>query len=411
MLGFAYVRMACLAVLFGMTARTAIPIRELSAAPNRTETVSGQVLDIIDSAPVCTVVLFDGTGGIPLYVDSKELRGAVRGDLVTARVAHAPWTYVAETFAVTGHAALPTPVEVPAAELERRSCRPVAIRGVLRSVHPDPVNSSWNWMSFATPSGTIPVAAREADFPIAGLRPLLDAELRLAGYAQPMVAWRAGLGLHFSPVRDYPLEVLREPPSTIRATPPFGDLGHPHRQHLSGTVLATSRDRFFVRTPWGVCEVYAMEHQAAVQAGDRVTVAGFFEPSFQGHRIEEARVQVDAKAPRSADSAVRIGIDDLFNASHGGEAMSLDHYHQLVTLAGDVKGTFLSPNGQRSILLGDGRHTLLVDVSLFDSRQLPDIRPGGTVEVTGLCHADFDRDAARPAELKFRSFVVFPRTA
>ena len=208
MLGSAYVRMACLAVLFCMTVHSAVSIRELSATADLTETVSGQVLDIIDSAPICTVVLFDETGGIPLYVDSKDLRGAMRGDLVTARVAHAFWTYHAKTFAVTGHAPLPAPVEIPVAELENRICRPVAIRGVLRSVRSDPVDSGWNWMSFATPSGTIPVATREADFPIAGLRPLLDAELRLAGYAQPMVAWRAGLGLHFTPVKDYPPDVL-----------------------------------------------------------------------------------------------------------------------------------------------------------------------------------------------------------
>ena len=404
-------KIALLAALFYGETRADIPLRELSATHSATNTVSGQVLDVIDSAPISTVILFDQSGGIPLYVDTTNLKGVVRGDLITAHVVHQHWTYTTKSISITGHRPIPEPLEIKFNELSRRICQPVSIRGVLQSVRPDAVNTCWNWMSLATPDGLLPVAAREVDFPIATLRPILDAEIRLSGYAQPMVAWRAGLGLQFTPVKDYPIEVLRAPPPNILDTPPFGHLQHPHRQRLAGTVLATSRERFFMKTTWGVCEVYATEHPCAVSPGDRVTVAGFFNASFQGYRIEEARVQIDARDSLSADDVVRIGFNDLFNVSQGGEVMSLDHYHQIVTLAGEVKGTFLSPNGQKTILLGDGHHTLLIDVSLFGPSQLPDIRPGATVEITGLCHADFDRDPAKPAELQFRSFVVFPRTA
>lgn len=411
MFGRLCLQIALFAVLLHGETRADISIHELSASHFATNTVSGQVLDVIDSAPISTVILFDRSGGIPLYVDTPNLKGVVRGDLVTAHVVHQHWTYTTKSISITGRRPIPEPVEITFNELSRRICQPASIRGVLQSVRPDAVNTCWNWMSLATPGGTLPVAAREADFPIATLRPLLDAEIRLSGYAQPMVAWRAGLGLQFTPVKDYPIEVLHAPPTDIRDTSPFDSLQHPHRQRLSGLVLATSRERFFMKTTWGVCEVYVTEHPCAVSPGDQVTVAGFFNASFQGHRIEEARVQIDARDPFPADDVVRIGFNDLFNVSQGGEVMSLDHYHRTVTLAGEVKGTFLSPNGQKTVLLGDGHHTLLIDVSLFGPPQFPDIRPGATVEVTGLCHADFDRDSAKPAELQFRSFVVFPRAA
>lgn len=390
----------------------AASLHDIRTGKIQSATVSGQVLDIIVSDPVSSIILFDDTDGISLSVAIKSLDDIHVGDMIQAYVRRISQFDYQANFGVRriGQAPLPKAKSLTLSELSSYQCRPASIRGILHSAQRDSTNSAWNWMILKTPSGILTVAAREAEFPLTRLKSLIDAEMILSGYATPMVMWRAGLGIFFRLLKNFPMEVI-SPPARFEDIPAFSNLQNPHRQRISGKVLAATQNQIFISGANGVCcEVHASCGHPPVAAEDQVTVAGFFESGLQGYLITEAIVRIDSRSHMTGEKPAKITTGDLFKSFQGTESIGMLYYHRLVSIPGTVKGVFQSSESQKTILLGDDAHTVQVDVSLFKDILPRDIRPDCKLEATGFCHADFDRSPLNPADVQFRSFTILPRS-
>jgi len=375
------------------------------------QTLSGQILGIDFRQSRATLTLDCRTNGVQLIGAPSEIAPFRVGDRIEATACRKSVGLTLRSIRRTGHGPLPEPVLATLPELAARRMLPTAIRGVVQTVSSDETNAEWNWLTLQTPTGRLAVSARKRDFPLADLLRLSDAEVLLKGYPTLLSTWREGLGENFTLVKEYAQEVLVPPPADRAKIPLWNGKIVPHRRRIVGTVVAATRHRLFVgQSARTTLELQLQEPRSDIGIGDRIEAVGFVERYPNGLLMTGTIVSRVKKGHPSAEAAQDTVLDDFFPDKPGAEAINSALLRRLVRLEGNVIGRMEEPGGRCALLLGDGRHTIEVDLSELPSELSADIGVGCLVRVTGLCLANVDYNRTTAERLHFRTFSILPRT-
>ena len=130
--------------------------------------------------------------------------------------------------------------------LEHREYKPYAdtttLTGTIAAVFDrDP---EWYWMVLRTAEGRKGVVAKSANYPLARLKELVDAEVEVSGVPYQTVGLYGAIVPHFSIRGKDSIRVLKPAPTDPFDAPRFSAIDLPHRQVLTGTVIGTMSDRF-----------------------------------------------------------------------------------------------------------------------------------------------------------------------
>ena len=377
--------------------------------------VVAQLLDVI-AAPLkpysyyyfsCKTNGICAVGSIP---ELSRLRPGDRTSVVISPIGND--CYKIHSLDILSHDVLQNPRTFTVREIFQRHHLLSAAEGVIQSARTDETNPAWNWMTLRTTSGDLAVAAKAADFPIERLTPLVDAEVRLCGYAKSLNTWRAGLGSCFVLIKELNLTILSPAPVTLSKIPTWAGKDNPHRQRTEGSVIAHESNRLFMRNAEGIfCEIHTAAPTENIHPGDRIVAAGFTEPRMDGILMSEALIHATGQCAAVSEEAETVSFEQLYSEDSNRETYNHSYLHRIIRIRGTVLTFKANSKGDKTVLIGNGHHALEIKLSIAESDAHGQIQVGCEIEATGLCLADVDRDRASPANLHFRTFSVLPRTA
>ena len=293
---------------------------------------------------------------------------------------------------------------------DERKFWPVVVDGVVKSIIHDDLDVDWNWVELGTPSNTVPVGVHVKTAKYDDLRKLVDAEVRVTGKAS--LALRLPLSSELHILASQPFEILRPPPKDpFSATTLSAARYLPHRQRVVGTVLATRRDRIFMRSAYNrriPVEVNLSPGERLPPVGSRIAVVGFVQFIHFGARLCEALVKVEGATANDTETPLDIDGDLLFTTENGPGKVNSRLQGTLIRMRGIVLGDY-SENGD-SFVLRCGERTVRVDMSFPERTTTKHIRTGSTVEVVGVCRMEFEDAFSTIMFPRFRGFVIIPRT-
>ena len=296
-----------------------------------------------------------------------------------------------------------------AAGKDRKSW-PVVVDGVVKSIIHDDLDVDWNWVELGTPSNTVPVGIHVKTAKYDDLRKLVDAEVRVTGKATH--AFRLPLSGELHIIAGKPLMILRPPPPDPFSVPSrLVTGGLPHRIRWDGTVLATRRDRIFMRSSdmrHRQVEVNLAPGERLPPVGSHIAVVGFVQIIHFGARFCEALVKVEGATANDTETPLDIDGDQLFTTENGPGKVNSRLQGTLIRMRGIVLGDD-SENGD-SFVLRCGERTVRVDMSFPERTTMKRIRTGSTVEVVGVCRMEFEDAFSTIMFPRFRGFVIIPRT-
>ena len=313
---------------------------------------------------------------------------------------------------VLGHRPLPEPTAISYETLRDRQpyLTFVRMRGVVFSVMRDELDARWNWIQLKTTTGPVAASCRERQMPYEKLKSFVDAECDIEGYVMPFVGWRTPLGKRLDMAGPELITVTQPAPAPLDAIPLFHTVNSRHRQRTGGTVLAVGQDRLFIACPDGKTMQVKTATDASVPApGDRVTVAGFADLDPIRPQLIEAIVRIDKKASGLPKSGEPVRLEELFLSPDGQEKLMMRHNHRILRIRGKVRDIIRSDDGSGRFVLQDANRTVQVDASGIRGFVQKDL-DGCTVDVTGLCVADFENQTTAIRFPRFRHFSLLPRT-
>ena len=393
--------------------------------------VDGQIMLVCDGHPrrvtimdrqkPKTLTFWDEDAGDPPY-RSGDLVSAVcviSGSPPAARRETPKWTnafLLAQLTVVASNQPPPRAISATARELNANDMDGhfTAISGIVSSVLRDPTNQGWLWIMLRADGGTVRAAATEHDYSFAELRALVNAKVRLAGIPVPFYAWRSHLGYHLVLFGSGGLEVLKPAKKPFDAPRLTSASIYCHqRQQISGTVLGTDTKRIFLNDDCGqFLTVLPQEGSERPLPGERVTVSGFSESAPLGIQLANAVLRRDAPGRTvPLPTAREVDPERMFAAEPERELADATLYGKVIRVRGlaDDAPDAIRANGRFSLRCG--RRTLSVDVSGLEE-PIPDgLDAGSTVEVSGICLADFDTNFDTRMFPTFRGFELVPRTA
>ena len=376
-----------------------------------TLTFSGQLIARTDSH----LFLRDETSCIRVQIPADVRALPDRGDVieVTARREPVGVPLHATSLHVTEHRPAPEPVDIPGGLVSSGEYLNSYVRtkGVVFSSVPDELDSRYSWTLLKTETGPVAFATLKSRYPPEELKKLIDAEVSIQGVVLRFSTWRTALGGRIEPIGETPLTVTRPAPTDLDEIPPFTGSAVLHRQRTSGTVVAVSRNRFFVRKDDAQhIQVKPTDASPLPRPGNRVTVAGFAElDPLLNLRLVEALVRIDSTATLPPEPISEISFDSLFEPHNGNVAINATYNQKAIRLRGHVRD-LPEPADPQGVftLVGNGR-TVSVDASALHEGALDALVPGCLVDVSGFCIGEFDPPASAISFPTFRGFTVIPR--
>ena len=392
-------RFACLASVVLLAATTA-------AGQSRFE-FTGQILADEESV----FILKTAESGVRIRCpDSLRARWSC-GDIVLV-CGHGEYT--ADKLKVLDRQPLPEAVETTARRVTagEHDYAFVRLRGVIASVTSDELDPKWNWFVLRTESGAVSVSVLSRIIPLDVLRSFVNADVELTALATPFSSWRKPLGSHLLVTEASAIKVVRNAPADPFSAPPLASASVPHRQCISGMVIAASHTRFFIRTPDGrILAVHPAEGQPLPNAGRKVRVSGFAEMDPFRLRLTDAVVRVEPDNPTPLPKATEITAEDLFTTDFMRNAVNTDFHGRTVRIRGTVAGVpFSEPSAGIFRLDCDGR-PVTADLSGLAGSPDADLKPGTQIEIAGLCLAEFENVTSTVAFPPFKGFTILPRAA
>lgn len=292
------------------------------------------------------------------------------------------------------------------------SNRLIRVEGVIKTVMRDDLDVDWSWAEVQTPSSTIPVAVHRDISSYNDLRKTIDAEVRIEGYSQQKR--RIPLPKSERIIATKPFEVLLPPPADPFSAPIFSSKKmSPHRMRMVGTVLASRRDRLFMRlhSPHDYAIKVALSNDALVPAvGAHIAAVGFVRTSSFSRYLSEALVKVVGEDTGDSGGEIPMDIDcdSLFITPNGSGKVNPRYFGKTVRVRGTAIGDF--DEGDDGLVLKCGKHTLRIDMA-FPDGSARRVKAGSTVEITGVCDLEFENSFGDTLFPHFRGFAILPRTA
>ena len=288
----------------------------------------------------------------------------------------------------------------------------VRLRGVVASVTSDELDPKWNWFVLRTDSGAVSASVLSRILPLGTLQGFMDADIELTALATPFSSWRKPLGSHLLVTEAASVKVVRNATANPFSAPPLASASLPHRQCISGSVIAASRTRFFIHSPDGrILSVRPADGQPLPDAKSKVCVSGFAEMDPFRLRLTDAVVRIEPNDATSLPEATDITAEDLFTTEFMRNAVNTDYHGRTVRIRGTIAGTpFSDPSSGILRLDCDGR-PVTADLSGLAGHPAADLAAGTRIEITGLCLAEFENATSTVAFPPFKGFTVLPRTA
>ena len=378
-----------------------------SAGSDKTFDVTGQILADEESV----FILRTDRCGMRVNCPENLRDRWTCGDVVRVR-GHGEF-YADELEVVCRHP-LPDPVETTARRVAggEHDYGFVRLRGVIASVTSDELDPKWNWFVLRTDSGAVSASVLSRILSLGVLRSFVDADVELIALATPFSSWRKPLGSHLLATAASAVKVLRQAPADPFSVPPLASASVPHRQCISGSVIATSQIRFFIRTSDGrILAVHPTEGHPLPEAGNEVCVSGFAEMDPFQLRLTDAVVRVKPGCVTPLPEAADISAEDLFTTESMRNAVNTDYHGRTVRIRGTIAGVpFSDPSSGILRLDCDGR-PVTADLSGLAGHPAADLAAGSRVEITGLCLAEFENATAGVAFPPFKGFTILPRAA
>ena len=362
----------------------------------------GQVLVKNDN---CLVVKGDRWAG---WVRFKQTPVCKEGDIVRITGIQRPykWTSVdvlhLRRLEVLGTRPLPDTRNATGREISdgRLLFEFVRIRGVLTSIIPG--EHGWSWGIVRTDTGDVGVTIRESYRTCDELRKLLDAEISIRGIVVYSWGSEQRLGAHVSMRGDKALKVLSPPPQKPFDAPAFASTAAAHRQTLTGTVLARSKNRLVVQSPaHGIVQIYPSPGSAIPGIGHRVTVAGFAETDPVNLRFRESLCRDDGAGHVEAVQPIIPSHTKLKDGYLHGKTISV---------TGIVLGPGMDTSVPNQFTIDCSGCLIRVDASRLEvpSFELPPV--GSTVRINGIALSEYENTSVTETFPRLRQLVILPRT-
>jgi signal transduction histidine kinase len=343
------------------------------------------------------IFLQDETAGALFWYKDTPDPPLIPGDIVEVSGVTKAGLYLPgldkATFRVTGHGALPDPIEVSYDDLisGRFHYQWVSAEGIVRSTFttfsPPTPNSTTgtNRTHIRLAMGSRIVEIQLNEYPEA--QSLIDHRIRVTGLAsggindrhqlnQPYIWPRNAFGIQILE-KPTPIEKLETvPASTLLTFRPTERTGH--RVKVSGTILAAfPDDRIFLRDGKHALAVRT-SNTTLLDPGTIITVLGF--PEMEGFTATLDDAEIISSESGPPPKPIPTNLSSLANGSMN---------HELVKFSATVADSFRTQTGA-SVQL---QHPdIAVRLILPATADIP--APGTQLEVTGICHVETSRAAA-----------------
>ena len=359
----------------------------------------------------------DDTGGANIFVGalhSAEVRQwdvvRVKGEMIVAGEDKTR-RFVSHEVEILRHGTPVPPVDATATEIStgKHNYRFVRIRGVLTSFVVDEVAPDYFWVVLRTGTGKVFLCIGEAEMRSLPFANMADAEVEVTGLAHPISGLRRGLGNYLRVFNSEGVKVLKPPPEDPFSTAQtLSDTDNsPHRQRISGDVIAVSRKHFFLKTDIGRTIMAAPVSDTPMPLpGERVEAVGFPEHAPYWLVLMDATVRTVGKAIHPLDMPEKATVSELFTDPKGRKRFSTYLNGHRVALNGKVKSAT-----EDELELTDGENSIFVMISSIRSQLegVPDV--GSTIEATGLCWTEFHSKYESEIYPTFLRFTLYPRSA
>ena len=310
---------------------------------------------------------------------------------------------------VLGHRDIADPVRASGDDIldGNLNYRKATVDGVIQGVREDDLDQRYNWVTLNTPQGIVMVAVPNTVFVHADLRRLVDAEVALTGLVLPAPGWRVGFAPFIGINSPANLRVLRDAPADS-FKPTASSLSALHRKVFSGTVLARTANRCFVRAKSGrFIEALPSSDGTPPAPGQCVDVSGFTELDGTRLRLLEAVFRTADALSGRKDSPLPVRFERLFTSTNKIDRINTKLHGSFVRLRGRVLPTFPNGTDDGSFGVTDGTNLVLIDCSAFTSFTQP---PESTlVEIDGILLAEFEPVRPSVGFPVFKDFRLVPQ--
>lgn len=290
----------------------------------------------------------------------------------------------------------------------------VSVRGSVLSVVHDEIDSSYNWIILGTPEGSVYAASDERTWSFPELNKLTDAEIELTGRVGRFSNWRRFLGyqLTFDDDPESGFTVIQPPPVDPFSVPDMDSGSSLHRRKTRGRVVASTREHFFIRTDdKSILRAIPAEGCQLPKVGSVVTVSGFPKNGQSTPQLENSVWRIEQGTTGSLEVAEAVDQTTLYVEEGNRRYANNLLCGKIIKLMGVVEST----PAQDAIVPGsfglncDGT-SINVDISGLEDFAGKKPEVGTTMEVAGLCYANFsgaDGDSVFP---HLEGFSIIPRT-
>lgn len=290
----------------------------------------------------------------------------------------------------------------------------VSVRGSVVSVVRDEIDNDYNWIIMDTPFGKIYAAADERSRPLEELKKLTDSEIELTGLAYQFTSWRSFLGnmISFGYGHDGEITVLQPAPDDPFSVPDMDTDNALHRRKTAGRVVAVTSEHFFLRaTNQSILRVNPADDIPFPEVGLAVTVSGFPKHGQSTPQLDNAVWRLEKDSAESPETAESIDVSSLYVEEGNRRYANNSLCGKVIKLVGIIEAApvqnALTP---AALFLNCSGTSIKIDLSgLGDiKRKTPPV--GSTVEIAGLCYADFSSTEGNPVFPRLEGFTLIPRT-
>ncbi len=321
------------------------------------------------------------------------------------------------TIETVGHGPPPAPMKVGADDIlyGRVVHRLIEFSGEVRDTFLDEVDPNFIALTMQSDDRVVLVTVRTGPEARAAYHRLRGARLSVTGIATPSL--RASLrymGHHVAVGSPAMLKVLHKAPSDhfdVQSMEAIADLGPAEmassgRCRVFGAVVATlTKNAFLIHTTSGATVRIEAEDASTPKCGKMIEAVGL--PASDLFHISLSRAEwryIAASAPTQRDT-IRISASDVISRTKDDPAVNFRHHGMRVRLSGHTLLP-LSSDGKIGTLQVDS-DGIIVKILIGDiPAKLPTIKPGTTIEATGVCVLDMDPWRMNGAFPHIRGFLV-----
>ena len=305
----------------------------------------------------------------------------------------------------------PDPVDVSAADVlsGHYECRLVRVRGRIRRIIHDEVDTQWIYMSFSMRDGTIYLTAKRDVSVEKHLRSLVDAEVDatgICGSSANMLRRLLGsaVGIRdpksISVVTPAPADPYKVPMLEFGTFTDMFSVNRLGRHRILGTVIAVcSGGRVIVQTGNGAIHDIILLDSPIPACGSLIETVGIPEADYYQINLVDAMWRPVSGKETPASPPVDMTVEQLLTDGKGHTQLNPNYHGKTIRTRGTLIDLPTKESGRDFAILKDDGGTILLDIS--SAKELLDLLSGGCkISVTGICTVN--RETSANPQLRFQ---------